>query len=387
MGLRLPEPPPLSLYIHLPWCVRKCPYCDFNSWTMGDEAPLSRYLDALSADLAVESRRAGGRELISVFIGGGTPSVFSPGQIGALLETVDRSFALPDDIEVTMEANPGTVECGDPAGYRTAGVNRLSLGAQSFSQASLQALGRIHSTADITRSFEAARQAGFDNINLDIMYGLPGQDTAAALQDLEAATALGPEHLSWYHLTLEPNTIFFARPPRDLPDEDAASDIQNCGQAFLADRGYEQYEVSAYARDGRECRHNLNYWAFGDYLAAGAGAHGKFTDSAGIWRYAKPAHPKQYLAALESGDFEAGLRPVTGPELLFEYLLNTVRLQDDISALDFSARTGESADMLRARLRQPIAAGLMESTGDDSWRVTALGRRFLNDLQAEFLPD
>ncbi len=354
---------------------------------MGDEPPLSRYLDALSADLAAESRRAAGRELISIFIGGGTPSVFSPEQIGVLLEKVDRSFALAGDIEVTMEANPGTVECGDPAGYRAAGVNRLSLGAQSFSPASLQALGRIHSTADITRSFAAARQAGFDNINLDIMYGLPGQHIPGALQDLEAAIALEPEHLSWYHLTLEPNTVFHARPPRDLPDDDAVSDIQHRGQALLSAHGYRQYEVSAYARDGRECRHNLNYWTFGDYLAAGAGAHGKITDAAGTWRYAKPAHPKQYIANLQSGDFEAGLRPVAGPELLFEYLLNTVRLHDDISALDFSARTGEPAGMLRARLRQPVAAGLMESTGDDSWRVTALGRRFLNDLQAEFLPE
>lgn len=387
MGLKPPEPPPLSLYIHLPWCVRKCPYCDFNSWTMGDEAPLSRYLEALLTDLAAESRRAGGRELISIFIGGGTPSVFSPEQIGTLLDTVGERFVLAEDLEVTMEANPGTVECGDPAGYRAAGVNRLSLGAQSFSPAALQALGRIHSTDDIRRSFEAGRQAGFDNINLDIMYGLPGQDTAGAMQDLDAAIGLGPEHISWYHLTLEPNTVFHARPPQGLPDEDTAADIQGHGQQLLCDRGYQQYEVSAYARDRRQCRHNLNYWTYGDYLAAGAGAHGKITDAAGIWRYAKPAHPKQYIESLESGDVASELRPVAGPELLFEFLLNTVRLREDIHADDFSERTGESADTLRARLHQPVAAGLMESTGDDSWRVTALGRRFLNDLQAEFLPE
>lgn len=387
MGLRPPEPPPLSLYIHLPWCVRKCPYCDFNSWTMGDAAPLSRYLGALLMDLAAESRRAGGRKLVSIFIGGGTPSVFSPEQIGTLLAGVGKNFILADDIEVTMEANPGTVECGDPAGYRAAGVNRLSLGAQSFSPASLQALGRIHGADDVTRSFDAARQAGFENINLDIMYGLPGQKTAGAMRDLDAAVGLGPEHISWYHLTLEPNTVFHARPPRGLPDEDATSDIQNRGQQVLGERGYQQYEVSAYARDGRQCRHNLNYWTYGDYLAAGAGAHGKITDAAGVWRYVKPANPKQYIELLESGDIEAGLRPVAGPELLFEYLLNTVRLQDDINALDFAARTGAPAEMLRARLRQPLAAGLMESTGDNSWRVTALGRRFLNDLQAEFLPE
>ena len=202
MGLRQPEPPPLSLYVHLPWCVRKCPYCDFNSWAMSDDAPLDRYLDALLRDLAAESERAGDRELVSIFIGGGTPSVFSPAQIAALLEAVDERFALAGDIEVTMEANPGTVESGAPAGYRNAGVNRLSLGAQSFAPASLQALGRIHSVDDIRRSFDEARRGGFENINLDIMYGLPGQDVAAAMKDLDAALTLAPEHLSWYHLTV-----------------------------------------------------------------------------------------------------------------------------------------------------------------------------------------
>ena len=387
MGLSPPKPPPLSLYVHLPWCVRKCPYCDFNSWTMGDEAPLDRYLAALLGDLVQEAARANRRELVSVFIGGGTPSVFSPAQIGALLEAVDERFALASDIEVTMEANPGTVESGDPAGYRTAGVNRLSLGAQSFTAASLAALGRIHSVDDIYRSYDEARRGGFDNTTLDIMYGLPGQDVAGAEYDLEAAIGLGPEHISWYHLTLEPNTVFHARPPGNLPDEELASDIQDRGQALLADSGYRQYEVSAYAKDGRRCRHNLNYWTYGDYLAAGAGAHGKVTDSAGTWRYAKPAHPKQYIETLESGEFAAELRSLAEPQVAFEYLLNTVRLHDDIDARDFSARTGQPADSLQARLQQPVAAGLMEATGATTWRVTALGRRFLNDLQAEFLPD
>jgi putative oxygen-independent coproporphyrinogen III oxidase len=387
MGLRQPDLPPLSLYVHLPYCVRKCPYCDFNSWTMGDDASLDRYLDALLGDLAGESERANGRELVSIFIGGGTPSVFSPSQIAALLEAVDDRFALAGDIEVTMEANPGTVESGDPEGYRNAGVNRLSLGAQSFSPASLAALGRIHSVDEIRRSFEAARRGGFENINLDIMYGLPDQDVAGAMSDLEAAIALAPEHLSWYHLTLEPNTIFHARPPAGLPDDDTASAIQGRGEELLGDSGYQQYEVSAYARDGRQCRHNLNYWNYGDYLAAGAGAHGKITDKGGIWRYSKPAHPKQYIDSAETGNITAPLRPVADPEVVFEYLLNTVRLRRDINAQDFAARTGQPAGTLRARLRQPVAAGLMENTGADSWRVTALGRRFLNNLQAEFLPD
>jgi oxygen-independent coproporphyrinogen-3 oxidase len=377
---------PLSLYIHLPWCVRKCPYCDFNSWTMGEDAPLGRYVDALLLDLAAEAERAAGRELVSLFIGGGTPSVFSPAQIAAVLEAVASRFSRADDIEVTMEANPGTVESGDPAGYRAAGVNRLSLGAQSFSPSSLQALGRIHSVDDIRRSFDAARGAGFDNINLDIMYGLPGQTAAGALDDLQSAVALAPEHLSWYQLTLEPNTVFHTRPPAGLPDEDTLAEMQSQGEALLADRGYEHYEVSAYARSGRRCRHNLNYWTFGDYLAVGAGAHGKITDSAGTWRYAKPAHPKQYLEALQSAT-PAELRPVGAPERLFEYLLNSVRLQDDISEAEFSVRTGLSADLLRRRLRRPAENGLVEQSGRQTWRVTALGRRFLNDLQAEFLPE
>jgi oxygen-independent coproporphyrinogen-3 oxidase len=386
MGLKQPAPP-LSLYVHLPWCVRKCPYCDFNSWTMGEDAPLGRYIEALLADLSAEAERAAGRELVSVFIGGGTPSVFSPARIGTLIGAIAGRFSLASDIEVTMEANPGTVECGDPAGYREAGVNRLSIGAQSFSLPSLQALGRIHSVDDIRRSFDTARNAGFDNINLDIMYGLPGQTTEAAMSDLAEAIALAPEHLSWYHLTLEPNTVFHTRPPPNLPDPDATAEIQSQGEALLAGHGYEQYEVSAYARDGRYCRHNLNYWTYGDYLAAGAGAHGKITNSAGIWRYAKPAHPRQYLEALRSDGSAAELRPVGAADSLFEYLLNAVRLSADIIEAEFAARTGLSADLLQRRLRDPVEKGLVEKNGHGAWRVTALGRRFLNDLQAEFLPD
>ncbi|MDJ0812212.1 MAG: radical SAM family heme chaperone HemW [Woeseiaceae bacterium] len=387
MGLTLPAAPPLSLYIHLPWCVRKCPYCDFNSWTMGADAPLDRYVDALLIDLAAEAQRASGRELVSVFIGGGTPSVFSAAQVGAILDTVADRFSLAPDIEVTMEANPGTVEAGDPAGYREAGVNRLSLGAQSFSPEALQALGRIHSVEDIRRSVDAARRAGFDNLNLDIMYGLPGQSVAGAMSDLADAAGLEPEHLSWYHLTLEPNTVFHARPPQDLPDEDTVAEIQSQGQAVLTSRGFEQYEVSAYARPGRHCRHNLNYWTYGDYLAAGAGAHGKITDSAGIWRYAKPAHPKLYVELLHSGEAAAEPRLVSEPDRLFEYLLNAVRLRDEVSVAEFSARTGLSAAVLEQRMQNPLGNGLVAKSGQESWRVTALGRRFLNDLQAEFLPD
>jgi oxygen-independent coproporphyrinogen-3 oxidase len=379
--------PPLSLYIHLPWCVRKCPYCDFNSYTAGDKAPRTRYLNALKTDLAIEAERAGERPLVSVFLGGGTPSLFSPEEIASLLDAVREGFVLADNIEISMEANPGTVECGDPAGYRQAGVNRLSIGAQSFSAASLAALGRIHSVDDISRSVRAATEAGFTNINIDLMYALPGQDVGAALFDIEQAVNLEPQHLSWYQLTLEPNTVFHARPPAGLPDEEASWDIQRCGQQRLADLGYVQYEVSAYARDDQRSVHNLNYWSFGDYLAVGAGAHGKISNDTGIWRYAKIANPQQYMEQQENRGDAAALQPVAERDRLFEFLLNALRLTDGFDERLFRDRTGLAGDILRQRLVPAIKKGLIASEEGRFWRVTPLGRRFLNDLQAEFLPD
>ena len=291
--------PPLSLYVHLPWCVKKCPYCDFNSHVAGEHAPRGRYIDTLLTDLERESRRCGDRELRSIFLGGGTPSLFSPVEIARLLDGIRQHFDLIDDIEITMEANPGTLECGDPRGYREAGVNRLSIGAQSFNDACLETLGRIHSAADVRRSYADARKAGIGNINLDLMHALPGQGVADALYDLQEAIDLQPEHLSWYQLTLEPNTVFYSRPPSGLPDNDLAFEIQEQGQALLEKHGYARYEVSAYAKDGRRCEHNLNYWTFGDYVAVGAGAHGKLSRAGDVWRYAKPAHPLQYMEAIE----------------------------------------------------------------------------------------
>lgn len=378
---------PLSLYVHLPWCVRKCPYCDFNSYTAGDKAPRTRYLDALKTDLADEAGRAGKRPLVSVFLGGGTPSLFTPDEIASLLDAVREQFDLADNVEITMEANPGTVECGDPAGYRQAGVNRLSIGAQSFSPASLATLGRIHSVDDIGRSVRAATAAGFDNINIDLMYALPGQDVAAAMFDLERAAELDPTHISWYQLTLEPNTVFHARPPTGLPDDETSYDIQQRGQQRLAELGYVQYEVSAYARNDRRSVHNLNYWSFGDYLAVGAGAHGKITNDEGIWRYAKIANPQQYMEQQEKRGDAPALKPVDKDDRLFEFLLNALRLTDGFDEQLFEARTGLPADRLRQRLGPVIKKGLIASQGEQSWRVTPLGRRFLNDLQAEFLPD
>ena len=264
--------PPLSLYIHLPWCIKKCPYCDFNSHTAADAAPKERYLEAVVTDLKLEAVRAGNRPLVSVFIGGGTPSFFSGKEIGQLIDVIAGKFRLQTDIEITMEANPGTVEHGDLGDYADAGVNRLSLGAQSFNAHSLQKLGRIHGPNEIYSAYEGAVAAGFDSINLDLMFALPGQDLEMAIQDVEKAIGLGPAHISYYQLTLEPNTVFHNKPPPDLPDEEQSFAIQEQCHALLTGHGYEQYEISAFAKTGFRCRHNLNYWTFGDYLAAGAGA-------------------------------------------------------------------------------------------------------------------
>ena len=381
------EPPPLSLYLHLPWCVRKCPYCDFNSHTLRDASDRDRYVDALLRDIEKEAQRAGGRPLHSIFMGGGTPSLFSASQVQRILDGVRANFALRADTEVTMEANPGTVECDAPAGYRDAGVNRISVGAQSFSDTSLQVLGRIHSAADIERAVNDIRGAGFDNFNIDLMYALPGQDAAAALQDIERAAALGPSHISWYQLTLEPNTVFHARPPEGLPGDDAVWEIQEQGQARLADLGFEQYEVSAYARDGRHCRHNLNYWSFGDYLAAGAGAHGKVTDGDDILRYTKPANPLMYMQCIEQGAEFVAPQPVEGADRVFEYMLNALRLGAGFAETDFEKRTGLSAEVLQQALSSLAARELLMQPEKGHWRPTMLGKRFLNDLQASFLQD
>jgi len=380
------ELPPLSLYVHLPWCVRKCPYCDFNSYAGGDAAVRARYLDALIADLGIEAARAAGRPLISVFLGGGTPSLFTPGEIARLLAAVRERYLLAGDAEITMEANPGTVERGELRGYRAAGVNRLSIGAQSFDAATLALLGRIHSPGDVDRTADEARGAGFDNVNVDLMYALPGQDVAAALRDIERATALQPQHVSWYQLTLEPNTVFHARPPAGLPDDELAFAIQEAGEARLAERGYERYEVSAYAGAGRRCRHNLNYWSFGDYLAVGAGAHGKLTTAAGIGRYRKPANPQAYMRKLAVGAADEPPQPVADADLLFEFMLNALRLVEGFTEELFTARTRLPAGVLRERAEPLLRRGLLAETGAGRWRPTALGRRFLNDLQAHFLP-
>ena len=379
--------PPLSLYVHLPWCVRKCPYCDFNSHTAGANAPRRRYLDALLTDLESEARRADGRRIETVFLGGGTPSLFSPREIGRLLQGVHSMFPVADDAEVTMEANPGTVELSSPAKYREAGVTRLSIGAQSLNNDSLQRLGRIHGRDDIIRVARETRMAGFDSFNIDLMHGLPGQGVSEALDDVSAVIELKPAHISWYQLTLEPNTVFFARPPGDLPDEDTIAEVQDKGAGLLADAGYRQYEVSAFARDAQLCRHNVNYWLFGDYLATGAGAHGKLTTDEGVFRYRKPANPQQYMAATEAGGDAVPLVRVSDRDRLFEFMLNALRLTDGFDEALFVARTGLDTGRLAAAMRPALEQGLVARDAAARWRATNLGRRFLNDLQASFLPD
>ncbi|HSM30448.1 MAG TPA: radical SAM family heme chaperone HemW [Woeseiaceae bacterium] len=384
-------PPPLSLYVHLPWCVQKCPYCDFNSYAGGDDASRRRYLDAICRDIEAEVASADGRPLVSIFLGGGTPSLFRAAEIGRLLDLVRAQLACADDIEITMEANPGAVERGDLRGYRDAGVNRLSIGAQSFDSGSLAALGRIHGVEDIGMTVAEAADAGFDDINIDIMYALPGQDVALALADIDAAASLEPTHLSWYQLTLEPNTVFYARPPRDLPDEDLSFAIQEAGEARLAELGFERYEVSAWARGGRRCRHNLNYWSFGDYLAAGAGAHGKLTTPDGIVRYRKPANPLQYMQQMEARGETCGepgaIQTISDGDLLFEFMLNALRLVDGFDERLFVERTRLPLRALRERLLPLETRGLVAGGEGGHWRPTPKGRQFLNDLQAHFLPD
>jgi oxygen-independent coproporphyrinogen-3 oxidase len=365
--------------------VRKCPYCDFNSHTAGDNAPFERYVEALLVDLRREAARADGRAVISIFLGGGTPSLFPPRAIDRLLEAAREQLALTEDAEITMEANPGSVECGALGGYRAAGVNRLSIGAQSFDDASLARLGRIHGSHDIRRTVDEAVESGFDNFNLDLMHGLPGQTVDKALADIDAAVKLAPTHISWYQLTLEPNTVFHARPPADLPREDALARIQDAGAERLAAAAYEQYEVSAWARPGRRCRHNLNYWLFGDYLAIGAGAHGKLSTPAGTGRYRKPANPLQYINAVEAGGNLWPPESVSGPDLPFEFMLNALRLVDGFHETEFCQRTGLSGRKLEALMRGPTERGLVERLASGRWRPTGLGRRFLNDLQAGFL--
>lgn len=375
--------PPLALYIHIPWCVRKCPYCDFNSHAAGPQLPEQEYVDALLADLETDLGHVHGRQLTSIFFGGGTPSLFSAKALGRLLEGVEARASFSRDIEITLEANPGTFEQAKFRDYRRLGINRLSIGVQSFQEAKLKALGRIHNGDEAIRAADMAHAAGFDNFNLDLMHGLPEQSIEDALFDLRTAIAQGPTHLSWYQLTMEPNTVFWSQPP-ELPEDDLLWDIQEAGQALLATEGYAQYEVSAYAQPGRQARHNLNYWSFGDFLGIGAGAHAKLSTPDGhIVRTWKTRLPKDYLDT--SKTFQAGERVLEAEDLPFEFLMNVLRLTEGAPAALFEQRTGLPLSRLDSARREAEARQLLQA---DPTRLVATreGQLFLNDLLQHFLP-
>ncbi len=375
--------PPLSLYIHIPWCVRKCPYCDFNSHT-SDDIPETSYINALIDDLKQDAHWAQGRTLQSIFIGGGTPSLFSETSYQVLLKSIAELMPIAADAEITLEANPGTFEQEKFFGYRQTGINRLSVGVQSFQSRALSVLGRIHSADEAITAIESAQQAGFDNLNIDLMFGLPEQTSEQALADLKQAIALQPTHISWYQLTIEPNTLFYNQPP-PLPEDENITLMQETGQSFLSKHGYLQYEVSAYARDQYASHHNLNYWQFGDYLAIGAGAHGKITclNQQRVIRYHKTRLPKDYLNPDKS--FTARTVFIDADDLIFEFFLNGLRLLKGIEKASFTPRTGIAPDTISPLIGQAKQKGLL-SESLTHWTPTPLGQRYLNDLQALFLP-
>ena len=374
--------PPLALYVHIPWCARKCPYCDFNSHEARAAAPEERYVAALVADLEHALPAVWGRRVHSVFLGGGTPSLFSARSIDAILAATRARLALAADAEITLEANPGTVEAEKFRDFAAAGVNRLSLGIQSFDPRHLRALGRIHDGDEARRAIDIA-QRNFGNINLDLMYGLPGQSPDEAVADVEAALSYAPAHLSCYHLTIEPNTRFHRYPPQ-LPDEDATASMQDAIEARLARAGYEHYEVSAYARDGARCAHNMNYWTFGDYLGIGAGAHGKLSFPDRITRETRVKHPERYLEAAERGTAVDERHDVAAHALGFEFMMNALRLNRGFPSRLFEERAGVPLTAVLRGLEEAERRGLIER---DHERIapTSLGRRFLNDLLQIFL--
>ena len=375
--------PPLSLYVHIPWCMRKCPYCDFNSHEARGEVPEAQYVDALLRDLESALPHVWGRKVVSVFVGGGTPSLFSAESIDRLLAGIRARLPILPGAEVTLEANPGTFERQKFADFFAAGVNRLSLGIQSFDDAQLRRLGRVHDADEARRAAEAALMI-FGNVNFDLMYALPQQTVEAAQADLAAALAFSPPHLSFYHLTIEPNTLFHKSPP-PLPDEDTAADIEGAVHATLARAGYAHYETSAYARPGRNCVHNVNYWTFGDYLGIGAGAHAKLSFPDRIVRQVRWKQPKQYLAKVAEGAPLMEETLVARGEVGFEFMLNALRLTQGVPASLFAERTGYPLAIVGRALDQAVRKGLVDAD-PAMLRATELGRRFQNDLLELFLP-
>lgn len=383
--LELQTLPPLSLYIHIPWCVKKCPYCDFNSHTSSGELPEQDYIAAMLLDLEQQLQAVQGRSLVSIFFGGGTPSLFSAAAIARVLTAISERIEWHPDIEITLEANPGTVDEQHFSGFRDAGINRLSLGVQSFDDSFLQRLGRIHNGEAAQRALHSARAAGFDNINLDLMYGLPGQDAEDTSADLATAVALAPTHLSWYELTLEPNTAFYNQPPV-LPREDAMEAIELSGRKLLQQAGYQRYEVSAYARDGQVSQHNCNYWKFGDYLGVGAGAHSKISQLAQnrIYRQWQTRMPTDYINA--AGHGVAGSRDLAPQSLPIEFMMNALRLSDGVTRDLYAARTGTDIASIEPILVQLQQQGLLLA---DSERIctSASGGQFLDSVLQAFMTD
>lgn len=372
---------PLSLYIHMPWCIQKCPYCDFNSHKSPDILPENAYIQALLADLDIDLMQYPPRSLTSIFIGGGTPSLFSPDSFQTLLEGMQNRLPFDKAIEITLEANPGTVEQQRFQDYRQLGINRLSLGIQSFNPKQLKILQRIHDDMQAHRAIDAARHAGFDNINIDLMHGLPQQTLKAGLDDLQTAIDYAPEHLSWYQLTIEPNTVFYRQKP-PLPSEETLSLLEDQGFALLESHGYARYEISAFSKANQQAKHNVNYWLFGDYLGIGAGAHGKLTTKEGIFRTRKYSQPKAYLQ--QNKPYLAELTKIDANQTRFEFMLNTTRLEQPIPYSLFQARTKLPFSILSKPLEEAHQRGLV-ILNETYWQVTPLGRRFTNDLQGLFL--
>ncbi|NNE06011.1 MAG: radical SAM family heme chaperone HemW [Xanthomonadales bacterium] len=372
---------PLGLYVHLPWCIRKCPYCDFNSHQLRGDIPHGAYIDCLLADLETDSPAAHGREISSIYMGGGTPSLFPAREIGRLLKGIRACLPVQDGAEISLEANPGTIEHDSFSAYADVGVNRVSLGVQSFDDARLEAIGRIHGRAEVAVSLQSLRRSGINNFNVDLMFGLPGQTHKQALDDMRRALDSGATHISHYQLTIEPNTAFAASPPK-LPANDSSWAMQAEAAALLEDAGFGQYEISAWARPGSACDHNLNYWRYGDFLGIGAGAHAKLSAPGGrVKRLAKSRHPSRYMG----GDVVADEREIDGREIVFEYFLNRLRLRENINPEEFTARTGLPWDWALPGMQTALRRGLLASAGS-GYSHTDSGWRFVNDLQALFLP-
>jgi oxygen-independent coproporphyrinogen-3 oxidase len=376
---------PLSLYVHFPWCVRKCPYCDFNSHEIPERLDETAYVDAVLRDLEVDAPLVSGRRAGSVFFGGGTPSLLSGSSLERLLEGIRHTVGLEAGAEITVEANPGAVDSQHFAAYREAGVNRLSIGVQSFDDGMLSALGRIHTAADAVAAFRSARQAGFDQINLDLMFGLPRQDVDGVTADIHQALELDPAHLSWYQLTIEPHTVFAHAPPPGIPDDEALWAMQEAGGALLAAAGYERYEVSAWARAGSQCRHNRNYWEFGDYIGVGAGAHGKLTlGHRRIERRRRERHPEGYMRGAADGNALSGTTRLQDEDLVLEFMMNVLRLESGVPSGLLEARTGLKLEAVKPRIALAVEQGLLEPDAE-LLCATDLGRRHLNGLLNYFV--